>query len=204
MTIPVTFYAPSGYSLKVLFRAQGAAGAILDAAGTEAVEDVDFPQLYRCEVETPVDFTAGWYHASILQQSDDTGLGAGDVYLIEDGSERAIGETKLDTEALAEAVLQASLGTGPVIVDHDYGGADALQVVDDSGASVPGAVITAYLSTDYAAGNRSAAFVRGQTTTDANGRWKSPLALEAETYVLVITKPLGYVASTVTVVVEAS
>jgi hypothetical protein len=58
------------------------------------------------------------------------------------------------------------VGSGPTAVDHDHGGTDALAVVSSAGARLAGATIRAYRAADYAAGNRTAAFVVGETDTD--------------------------------------
>lgn len=83
-------------------------------------------------------------------------------------------------------------GAGSIPVDHDYGGPDALRVVDPDGAGVQDAAITAYLAADYNAGNRTVNYVRGRTTTSVSGRWRSPLSLDAAEYVLVVAKPADF------------
>jgi hypothetical protein len=92
-----------------------------------------------------------------------------------------------NTPLTADAVY----GTGSIVVDHNYGGTDNLIVLDNLGAGVQDADIVAYLQIDYEAGQRGNSFVRGRTTTNVSGRWRSPMYLDAETYSLVISKP-GY------------
>ncbi len=90
-------------------------------------------------------------------------------------------------------VLSSDLtGNGTIPVDHNYGGTDELRVVTDTGAGISDATITAYLADDYNAGNRTVNFIRGRTTTSLNGRWRSPLMLEADSYILLIAKPSEY------------
>jgi len=90
-------------------------------------------------------------------------------------------------------VLVSDLGgTGAIPVDHDYGGTDTLRIVDPDGAGIQDATITGYLADDYNAGNRTVNYVRGRTTTSVSGRWRSPLSLDAGSYVLVIAKPPEY------------
>lgn len=204
MSIAVTFYAPAGLDLVVYFRPRGEDQDLLDEEGSAAVADTALPELYRAELTPPSGFVAGWHHAAVIPVGETEALLVGDVNLQDDGEDHRLGEEELDLDVIAASVTSGLLGSGAVIIDHHYGGTDALRVVNDAGAGVPRSTITAYLQSDYLAGNRSADFIRGQTTTDANGRWYAPLALDPETYSLVITKPLGYVAAVVTVVVEAS
>lgn len=106
------------------------------------------------------------------------------------------GDTAVRVESVlvdVTPVLVSDLsGTGMVPVDHDYGGADALRIVDPDGAGVQDATITAYLAADYNAGNRTVNYVRGRTTTSVSGRWRSPLALDIGSYVLIVAKPSDF------------
>ena len=86
------------------------------------------------------------------------------------------------------------IGSGEVIVDHNYPSSDAMRVLGSQGQSLDGVRITAYLASDYNSGARGPSFIRGQTTTDANGRWRSPLMLQPESYVLLATRS-GYTAT---------
>jgi hypothetical protein len=85
-------------------------------------------------------------------------------------------------------------GAGDIPVDHDYPTEDNLRVVTALDAGVPNAKIRAFLEADYSAGRRSSAYVRGQTTTAADGRWSEPLALAAGRYSFVVTRA-GYGAA---------
>lgn len=68
-------------------------------------------------------------------------------------------------------------GTGPVAVDQNYGGTNALAYLTALGAGIIGASIFAYLTSDYNAGNRGQAFLQGRTLTVAGGAWQAPLML---------------------------
>ena len=80
-------------------------------------------------------------------------------------------------------------GAGSVLVDHNYGGTDNLRVVDPSGAGVRDALIQAFLSSDYEAGNTEQTFIKGVTHTDMDGRWVHPLRLDPGSYRLVVSHP---------------
>jgi hypothetical protein len=94
-----------------------------------------------------------------------------------------------------------AITSGNILVDHNYGGTDNLTAQTAAGAGIDEVLIQAFLSSDYATGNRSAAFVRGSTRTDVNGRWLTPFALDAETYTLVYFKQGTYGPNTVNVTV---
>ena len=86
-------------------------------------------------------------------------------------------------------VLEDVVGTGSVVVDHDYGGTDALFVKNQvNNAPIDGATILVFRQTDYAAGLRSQDHALAITTTDVNGRWKNPAMLSPGNYTLLIHK----------------
>jgi len=91
--------------------------------------------------------------------------------------------TKMNTLAFA--------GEGSVVVDHDYGGDDALAYKTEAGVGIDNAAIYAYLKSDYDAGNVADAYIKGRTTTDVNGQWSHSLSLDPETYTLYYFKQ-GY------------
>lgn len=76
-------------------------------------------------------------------------------------------------------------------VDHDYGGADALQYVAPSGPGIPDAYVRAFRAVEWDAGRREVGeFV---VQTDGQGRWRAPLWLEpGHDWVLVFEKPGSY------------
>lgn len=87
--------------------------------------------------------------------------------------------------------IQASVGgivgngDGDVLVNHNYGGTDALRFVV-GGAGIDGVTIRAYEAADYAAGTYT---VIAQAITGSDGRWVVPLMLDAGDYILVYSKP---------------
>jgi hypothetical protein len=93
-------------------------------------------------------------------------------------------------------------GFGTIPIDHNYGGADNYRVMSSTGVSIQDATVTAYLASDYDAGNRNVSFIRGRTTTNVSGRWRSPLMLDVNDYKLVIAKPSGYQTSVVDLTVS--
>ena len=105
-------------------------------------------------------------------------------------------DTGVDTEAVLADVTPAMAtdltGTGSTPLDHDYGGTDELRAVDPDGAGVQDVTITAFLASDYEAGNRTASYVRGRTTTNVSGRWRSPISLDPGDYTLIFAKPSAF------------
>lgn len=79
-------------------------------------------------------------------------------------------------------------GSGSVVVDHDYGGTDALAVMTTEGARVDGVSIRAYREADYSAGNRGPSFVVAEILTNVDGRWIQPMMLESGSYILLLFK----------------
>jgi hypothetical protein len=89
-------------------------------------------------------------------------------------------------EQLDVPVSLAGTGGGRVAVDHNTGGVDALRYVAGP-AGVGGAEIRAYVKADYDAGEY---VIRARTTTRDDGRWVSPMYLNAGvTYTLTFAKP---------------
>jgi len=78
-------------------------------------------------------------------------------------------------------------GTGAIVVNHDYGGTDALRYVYQS-VGVADATIQAFNKADYVAGNRGAAYVVAQSQTNSLGRWVRDMMLNPGTYTLVFFK----------------
>ena len=56
-----------------------------------------------------------------------------------------------------------SSGSGGILVDHNYGGVDALRYVVQGGVAVGNAEIHAFLTADYNAGNRTQQFRQGDS-----------------------------------------
>lgn len=85
-----------------------------------------------------------------------------------------------------------AFGIGSVVVDHDYGGADALAYKTEGGAGIDNAVVRAYLKTDYDAGNTGSEYIKATTMTDVNGRWTDQMNLDPATYTLYYFKQGAY------------
>ncbi len=78
--------------------------------------------------------------------------------------------------------LAEIVGVGPTLVDHDYGGVDALTYRTSSGAGISGASIQVFLAADYAARNRGPAFVVARSETGSDGRWVKGVMLSPGEY----------------------
>jgi len=100
-------------------------------------------------------------------------------------------------------VFACDAGTGSISVDHDYGGTDALAYIVDGGTAVEDAIVQAFLTTVYDAGNRTRNYVKGETRTDANGRWETEMRLNAGAYTLVYYKQGEYGPDTTEITVTA-
>ena len=115
------------------------------------------------------------------------------------------GDINIDVESVLVDVTPARVsdlvGTGSIPVDHNYGSIDNYRVVDPGGAGVQDMTISAYLESDYDAGNYGPGFLKGRTTTDVNGRWRNPIALDPAAYVLVLSKPGEYETEAVVITV---
>jgi len=103
------------------------------------------------------------------------------------------------------------LGTGDTAVDHNTGGTDNLKFEVTSGTNVTGidgADVRAYLASDYTAGRRSTAYVKGQTETGpvggVSGRMPSPMYLQSNsgsnTYTIEFNGA-GYQTATTTIAI---
>lgn len=90
-------------------------------------------------------------------------------------------------------------GTGDTSVTHDKGGSCNLCWKSSTGSGIADGVVIAYTKDDWAAGNRTDAYVRGWTKTGDGGQWVWPLYLnKGVTYMLVYTKS-GFKTATVEV-----
>jgi len=127
-------------------------------------------------------FSIEFYHISAVSSGPQVTIYT-DVYLSEDVVAHG------DVSWVDAGLL---IGSGSVSVDHNYGGTDNLTYIVDGGAAVEDAIVQAFLKTDYDAGNRTRNYVKGETRTDANGRWDDPLRLDPATYVIVFYKPNEY------------
>ncbi len=126
----------------------------------------------------------GWYRLAGNATDRDT-LGELVVHAVATGADPA--------ELIVEVVAQNpfEVGLGSVVVDHDYGGADAL-AYKTGGVGIDNANVWAYLKTDYDAGNTAMGYIKAMTTTDVNGRWVSQMNLDPATYTLYYFKQGEY------------
>lgn len=91
--------------------------------------------------------------------------------------------------AMLDSLEAISVGTGSVLVDHNYGGSNALAYLDPHGAGIDGAAVQAFRASDFNAGRRAATYVVGRTRTNIDGHWVLPLALDPGAYVLMFNRP---------------
>ena len=81
-------------------------------------------------------------------------------------------------------------GEGSVRVDHDFGGADNLQIREiDTDEPVDGAFIYVYLKEDYDLGRLAKdTYLQAWTITRQDGRWQNPVYLDPGSYTLLVVK----------------
>ncbi len=96
-------------------------------------------------------------------------------------------------QAIRDAISDIpTVGQGDISVDHDTGGTDNLAYKTAAGAGIDNAIVRAYLTTDYDAGSRTEAFVKGTTTTTTTGRWSNTMRLDAGDYTFEFSKQGAY------------
>ena len=122
------------------------------------------------------------------------------------GSFGALVSTKLsklsfNPDNYVYADIGESAGIGSILIDHNYGGTDNLRYVTPGGNGIANGIIKAYLKEDYEAGRISEGYIKGETMTASDGRWRKPLALDPNTYILVFYKPGEYGITAVEVTV---
>lgn len=88
-------------------------------------------------------------------------------------------------------------GDAPVTVDGVDSTTDILQYLDEDSAGLDNVTVSAYLKSDYDAGNKR---LDAQTKTGSDGRWIAPLMLDSGTY-YIIGSVNAYQVNKVTVVV---
>lgn len=89
--------------------------------------------------------------------------------------------------AIKTAIGSLTGGSGATVVNADSGVADELYYKTGAGAGIEGAIVQAYVKTEYDAGTFT---IRAQTTTAADGSWNSNFMLDAGTeYTIVFYKP---------------
>jgi len=93
------------------------------------------------------------------------------------------GQLILGIPGTAQAITS---GGGSVIVNHNFGGTDALRVFDAASMPVEGVAILAYIASDYAMGFRRAI---AAAFTASDGRWLQDMKLNPNTYTLTFESP---------------
>jgi hypothetical protein len=95
----------------------------------------------------------------------------------------ALGQTGLFTPGGSQGVPIRTM----IPVDHNYGGIDALKVIEPGGGPIPYVDILIFKSIDYANGLRDVPI--GRTQTNETGRWKSAVMVPPGfDYTLVFSK----------------
>lgn len=79
-------------------------------------------------------------------------------------------------------------GSGDILVDHNYGGADAMRVFDDQGVPVDNAEIRAYVAADLSSGIIDSK--PPSTMTGSDGRWIESLSLDPDNYTITVYNPI--------------
>lgn len=114
-----------------------------------------------------------------------------------------VGSQTLAVASVNPEELQLAQGVAAALVNHNYGGTDALTYRNQQGVSVNGASITAYEKADYDSGRTSDLYVVGRSVTDVNGRWEYPINLEPGTYTLIFNKPGEYGPDRIDIIVSS-
>ncbi len=124
---------------------------------------------------------------AVVLQSREISLEPGDELRVE-----VIGretDTAVNTQATLidhTPVTRAELyGDGGIVVDHNYGGTDALAYKTAAGQGIDNAVVQAFLTSDWDAGRRGTSYIKGATTTNSRGRWVATLMLDPDVYTFV-------------------
>lgn len=99
-------------------------------------------------------------------------------------------------------IFDSIIGSGAVLINHNYGGEDNLRFVAPNGVGIDNATIQCFTRADYLAHKISRGYVVAETTTDMQGRWVRPMALDPGNYVLVFFKQGAYEPKAVELTVE--
>jgi len=96
-------------------------------------------------------------------------------------------------EILKQTILfEQVIGSGAILINHDYGGTDNLRFVAPSGVGVGGVTIYCFLKDDYDVNRRSRGYIIAESKTRDDGRWWWDMALNPGDYVLVFFKTGQY------------
>lgn len=112
-----------------------------------------------------------------------------------------VGQDSHELNDLFEAPLPA-VGTGCVLIDHDYPTNENLTYENAHCCGIEGATILVFTAADWADGARTAEHAVAASQTTTNGRWAWSVKLDPGDYVLVFEKPGEYGPDNVTLTVE--
>lgn len=101
-------------------------------------------------------------------------------------------------------LFEQILGSGAVLINHNYGGEDALRYVAPNGVGIDNGTIQIFLKSDYDAGRRGRGYVIAETSTNTEGRWVRDVALDPGEYVVVFFKQGLYSPTAVPITVTAN
>ncbi len=108
-----------------------------------------------------------------------------------------------DTDSLVQIrIATIPQGKGTVVVDHNYGGPEALAYKTSSGQGIDNAVIQAFREVDWNAGRRDARYIVASSRTNIHGHWEMPMLLDPATYVLLFCKQGSFGPDTTVVTVS--
>ena len=178
------FYAVLTNGTQAVIASSGALATLSSGSWTTfgvALTDPDSVAIYSTNV--PANTPRGTYTILIYQK-------LGGSYAL---SDTLIASQTLLWDGTKVLNLLTSMGIGDTAVDHNTGGANNL-AYQISGVGIIGAVVRAYLKTEFDAGNYT---VRGATkTVGPDGTWENPLWLAAgHDYVITFSMPSLYMES---------
>ncbi len=100
-------------------------------------------------------------------------------------------------------VFEQLLGSGAILVNHNYGGTDNLRYVAPNGVGIDNATIQVFVKSDYDAGKRGRGYIIAESVTGTDGRWVRDVALDPGEYTVVFFKQ-GLYSPTVTNITVAN
>jgi hypothetical protein len=126
----------------------------------------------------------GWYLYTTDAMPDGT---RGSVKILNGGTVVSAGPVNPreneNADVKTSSVSISPLAAGDTPVNHDTGGVDNLAYKTGAGVGISGAIVRAYLKTDYDAGVFAQ---RDQAVTNDLGRWAAPMFLNSgNTYVFI-------------------
>jgi len=85
-------------------------------------------------------------------------------------------------------LFEQILGSGAILVNHNYGGTDNLRYVAPNGVGIDNATIQIFVRSDYDAGKRGRGYIIAESVTGTDGRWVRDVALDPGDYTVVFFK----------------